>query len=81
MKKILLLASFSVFSASAMAEDFHQNCVDYFKAIEESKDMPAESKKMMLDTIKPQFAALPKEAQAEACKQALADLKESAKEE
>ncbi|MGX2948809.1 DUF5339 family protein [Frederiksenia canicola] len=81
MKKFLLVASLSLFSVSTMAEELHQNCVDYFKAIEASPDLSPEIKKQMIDTVKPQFLALPKETQAEACKQALDDMKAEGKEE
>ncbi|WP_373820321.1 TonB-dependent receptor [Glaesserella sp.] len=82
MKKLLLAVSVSsLFATSAMAADLHKNCTDYFAYLESSSDLTADAKKQLIDTVKPQFSALPADTQAEACKQALNDAKSSDKDD
>lgn len=66
-----LMAAFSVNAA-----DLHPTCEAYFKQVDEYvKNAPAQVKQQM-EQSKAQFNVIPKEAQEQACKQAIEQLKQ-----
>lgn len=81
MKKLTLAVALSLgLSANVMAADFPKVCEEYFELTGEwlkQQGQPAEVQKQALEVVKQQFAELPKEAQEEACTQALAEIKKA----
>ncbi|KAE9539163.1 recombinase RecA [Ursidibacter maritimus] len=81
MKKFLTVFALTAgFSANVMAADFPKVCEEYFELAAEwleKSGQQGEVQKAALDVIKQQFAEVPKDAQEEACKQALVEIKKA----
>lgn len=76
MKKILLSAGLLMAAFSVNAADLHPACDAYFKDLDAYLEKAPAEMKTQMEQSKAQYAAIPAQAQEQACKQAQEQLKQ-----
>lgn len=76
MKKILLSAGLLTAAFSVNAADLHPACEAYFKDLDAYLEKAPAEMKTQMEQSKAQYAAIPAQAQEQACKQAQEQLKQ-----